>query len=402
MSTRQLALFGAAMGLPMERENLAAVDIQRPPAPAADLPPPLSPEQAHLERYVCPVCNLDGESQHCFCEGVGHIDRKQAQAFLVDFPDLPVPRRLDLPPVSVDESCDDCAFRPDSQKHGSGAIEGIKKNGPFYCHQGMPVDGAGRYRPLCQTPRGEPIGHPLCAAWLGHIRRQLDPERAVHLNVAAHQLALRLPGLTAELFFADMGLVLASWPEKAGAWMAYRHATRALAAAPQRSPGTAPQALPGYPAAWSPCRSYRYVLWRAWAREPYMVVIGLNPSTADENTDDPTLRRCIAFAKREGYGSLAMVNLFAFRATKPRDMMAADDPVGPECDAWLRQVCAGAAIVVAAWGGEGMHAGRSVDVEMMLGEMKIAVRCFGYTQAGQPKHPLYLAGDTPLRAYLKP
>jgi hypothetical protein len=170
MTTKQLPLFGpgAGLGLAMERQNLAAVDLQRPPR--AELPEPLPPQLAHLERYVCPVCELDGESQHCLCGGVGHIDRKQALAFLADFPELPAPRRLELPPTSVDEPCDDCAFRADSPERESGALDGLKKAGPFYCHQGMPMDGAGRYRPLCQTPRGEPIGHPLCAAWLGQIK----------------------------------------------------------------------------------------------------------------------------------------------------------------------------------------------------------------------------------------
>lgn len=79
----------------------------------------------------------------------------------------------------------------------------------------------------------------------------------------------------------------------------------------------------------SPCRRYRYALWRRWGDGPHAMFIGLNPSTADETADDPTIRRCIAFARAWGYGALCMANLFAYRATQPADMLAQDDPVGP-------------------------------------------------------------------------
>jgi len=84
-------------------------------------------------------------------------------------------------------------------------------------------------------------------------------------------------------------------------------------------------------ATFSTDRVYRYALWRVWdAALPSFVVIGLNPSTADETENDPTIRRCIGFAKREGCGGLVMLNLFAVRATDPRVMMAHPEPIGPD------------------------------------------------------------------------
>lgn len=86
----------------------------------------------------------------------------------------------------------------------------------------------------------------------------------------------------------------------------------------------------------SDCRTYRYELWRTWDEsKPYAMFIGLNPSTADETEDDPTIRRCINFAKTWGYGGLCMTNLFAYRATQPEDMKRASDPIGNKNDETL-------------------------------------------------------------------
>lgn len=150
--------------------------------------------------------------------------------------------------------------------------------------------------------------------------------------------------------------------------------------------------LPGYPCAFSRDRAYRYVLWRVWANlaaPRYCAFVGLNPSTADEATDDPTIRRCIGFAKDWGYDALAMLNLFAFRATDPRDMKAADDPVGDDNDYWLAKIAAEAGIVVAAWGNHGAHQNRAIAVRVLLP----GLHCLRMTKAGHPEHPLYLAGD---------
>jgi len=143
----------------------------------------------------------------------------------------------------------------------------------------------------------------------------------------------------------------------------------------------------------SSCRRYRYTLWRIWNPAlGYVMFVGLNPSTADARSDDPTLRRCIDFARTWGYGGLCLTNLFAFRATRPADMKAAIDPVGPANDRHLKMVAGGASIVVAAWGVHGSHLQRDQTVRTMLGRLsKLKL-----TKRGQPRHPLYLPnGLTP-------
>ena len=114
--------------------------------------------------------------------------------------------------------------------------------------------------------------------------------------------------------------------------------------------------------------------------------VGLNPSTADETQDDPTIRRCIAFAKAWGYGGVCMTNLFAYRATLPEVMKATSDPVGPDNDEYLRALAADAGVVVAAWGANGTHKGRDAEVRKLLPEL----HCLALTKDGHPGHPLYL------------
>ncbi len=139
----------------------------------------------------------------------------------------------------------------------------------------------------------------------------------------------------------------------------------------------------------SDCRTFRYELWRRWSNAPSCVFVGLNPSTADETNDDPTIRKCVGYAKRWGYGSLCMVNLFAFRATQPKDMLAASDPVGPENDATLQRLARDAGIIIAAWGNDGGHMGRDKSVMAMLP----ALHALKQNKDGSPAHPLYLRGD---------
>lgn len=139
-------------------------------------------------------------------------------------------------------------------------------------------------------------------------------------------------------------------------------------------------------AMFSPCRLYRYALWRDWNANPACVFIGLNPSTADETNDDPTIRRCIEFARSWGYGSICMLNLFAFRSTDPKAMLKASEPVGPDNDEVIREACSGAAVVVAAWGKRGQHMGRDRKVLAMVRDLK----CLKVNQDGTPQHPLYL------------
>ncbi len=123
-----------------------------------------------------------------------------------------------------------------------------------------------------------------------------------------------------------------------------------------------------------------------------MMVIGLNPSTADADEDDPTIRRCIAFADREGCGALAMGNLFALRATDPKALLHATNPVGPENERWLRYLGEHVSVVVAAWGAAPIAKRQAAQVAQMFESL----RCFGRTKSGAPRHPLYLRADTPL------
>ena len=147
----------------------------------------------------------------------------------------------------------------------------------------------------------------------------------------------------------------------------------------------------------SGCTRYRYSLWREWnAHAPQMIIIGLNPSTADASADDRTIRRCIGFAKREACGRLVMLNLFAFRATKPRDMLAAVDPVGPRSDSVLRSYARDprTAFTVAAWGTQASPERVAVVMTMFS-----SLLCFGTNADRSPRHPLYQRADTPLVPY---
>lgn len=134
-------------------------------------------------------------------------------------------------------------------------------------------------------------------------------------------------------------------------------------------------------------RVYRYVLWRRWDKaKNYAVFIGLNPSTADEKEDDPTIRRCIRFASDWGFGGLAMINLFGFRATDPADMKSATDPVGPLNDRHINTVIDRAGIVIAAWGTHGSFRNRGSIVRSMVAGLHV----LKLTKNGYPAHPLYL------------
>lgn len=154
----------------------------------------------------------------------------------------------------------------------------------------------------------------------------------------------------------------------------------------------------------SPDRVYRYTLWRSWdgllGNGSYAMFIGLNPSTADEVRDDPTIRRCIAFAKRWHLGALCMTNIFAYRATDPRVMKAVEHPAGPDNDNWLTRCAQSASIVVAAWGTHGSHLGRDREVMQLIPPGRAS--CLGITKDGYPRHPLYVRGDARLIEYRLP
>jgi hypothetical protein len=149
-------------------------------------------------------------------------------------------------------------------------------------------------------------------------------------------------------------------------------------------------------AVFSECTRYRYVLRRAWdSARRSVLFVGLNPSTADARADDPTIRRCIRFARDWGYGSLVMANLFAYRATEPTVLPRVDDPIGPKNNWWLSILQRQVDLVVVAWGVHGTLQARDLEV---LGKFP-EVHCLGVTRAGHPKHPLYLPATTTPRPF---
>jgi len=152
----------------------------------------------------------------------------------------------------------------------------------------------------------------------------------------------------------------------------------------------------------SDCGAYRYSLSRKWGGDAYrpIVFVMLNPSTADASVDDPTIRRCMSFAQRESRTGILVVNLFAFRATSPTDMMESRDPIGADNDLVLSNAFFQAALtdapVVAAWGAHGSYRARDREVYELALARAIKLQCFGRTKSGAPRHPLYLKSDTPL------
>lgn len=148
----------------------------------------------------------------------------------------------------------------------------------------------------------------------------------------------------------------------------------------------------------SKCTKYRYDLRRSWDDSKGLVVfVGLNPSTADGKQDDPTIRRCIGFAKRWGYGSLCMLNLFALRTPYPQNLLTHPEPVGPENDEYLRTQCEEADLVIVAWGAHGGYLGRDEEVLPLLK----APQALGLTKAGMPRHPLYMHKESMPLPYQK-
>lgn len=145
----------------------------------------------------------------------------------------------------------------------------------------------------------------------------------------------------------------------------------------------------------SACGAYRYALWRDWdVAKGRVCWIMLNPSTADAEEDDPTIRRCMGFARAWGYGGIVVVNLFAFRATKPADMLYADDPVGPDNDATIREALNSGltAMHVCAWG-QNAPRDREAEVVKLIRDYGYVPHALRLTKSGHPGHPLYLPGD---------
>jgi len=146
-------------------------------------------------------------------------------------------------------------------------------------------------------------------------------------------------------------------------------------------------------------RRYRYMLRRRISKgNKVLLIIGLNPSTADGTKDDPTIRRCAGFAERMGYDTLIVANLFALRSTDPHKLRQTEQPIGSLNDVWIVRVARKAHKIVLAWGaGADWAPERSDQLLALLAHHDLY--CFGTTQSGAPRHPLYLRSDTELQRY---
>lgn len=153
----------------------------------------------------------------------------------------------------------------------------------------------------------------------------------------------------------------------------------------------------------SPCGTWRYALSRIWAlNRPVAISAGLNPSTADAYQDDPTINSESTQFDMMGFGGLLKLNIFAFKATDPKVMRAAADPVGPENDRIFERVLAAVkapSVFVATWGLHGRHRDRDLRVLAMLKAARIRPMCFAITLTGMPRHPLYLPHGAALIPY---
>lgn len=152
-------------------------------------------------------------------------------------------------------------------------------------------------------------------------------------------------------------------------------------------------------AQYSDCGLYRFTLVRKWGDGPHLVAVMLNPSKATAGKDDPTTTVMLGFARRLGFGRYTAINLFAYRATKPADMMACLDPICiPTNDRIIAKVLASADAVLVAWGTGGRFLSRDLKVIDMLADYDAL--CFGHTKDGDPKFPRALRKDAPLVAFV--
>lgn len=146
-------------------------------------------------------------------------------------------------------------------------------------------------------------------------------------------------------------------------------------------------------ATYSDDERYRYALTRTWDTAGGRIAfVMLNPSTATEAQNDPTVERCERRARALGYGAFRVTNIFAYRATDPREMRAQADPIGgPANDAAIVEAARWADATVCAWGTHGAHLDRGPAVEALLRGIGTRPSTFGLSKAGHPKHPLYIA-----------
>ncbi|WP_373236974.1 DUF1643 domain-containing protein [Cohaesibacter celericrescens] len=150
-------------------------------------------------------------------------------------------------------------------------------------------------------------------------------------------------------------------------------------------------------AVYSSCEIYRYALTRIWDNTtPRLLFIMLNPSTATELKNDPTVERCERRARTLEFGAFRVCNLFAFRATDPRDLKKAKDPIGPENLAYLLESARWADTIICAWGTHGAYMGMGPAVQTLLRSEKISLHHLGLSKEGHPRHPLYLRNEAAL------
>jgi len=142
----------------------------------------------------------------------------------------------------------------------------------------------------------------------------------------------------------------------------------------------------------SPCGRYRYLLWRYWDdNRPPALFVMLNPSTADEIDNDPTVERCQRRAKALGFGGIRVVNIFALRSTDPAALYEAQDPIGPENDEVILEATIGAGLVICAWGTHGNFLSRGKQVMSLFHRAGVMAHCLQLNADGTPQHPLYIA-----------
>ena len=158
------------------------------------------------------------------------------------------------------------------------------------------------------------------------------------------------------------------------------------------------EAAPFHGAVLSADGKYRYRLWRTIGPGPMgtVVFVMLNPSTSDASADDPTICKCRGYARSWGFQRLEVVNLFAWRATNPKELPEVDDPIGPENDRAILGRCTGAEWVIAAWGSDKFATARARDVTRMLTGAGIYLRCLRRSKDGNPWHPLYVPYGMPI------
>jgi len=153
----------------------------------------------------------------------------------------------------------------------------------------------------------------------------------------------------------------------------------------------------------SDCGRFRYILSRDWnGMLPRLCYVMLNPSTADASQDDPTIRKCIGFAERLGFGGFTVVNLYAYRATHPRDLRTAGYPVGPENNDFISIALDGTDAVVCAWGANARGLARPTEVLSLLRRRLLKPKALSLTAGGIPAHPLMLPYSCTLQPFGAP